>query len=68
MPSFSFVASKATILPAKNIPVPADKFKESFGESWEQVLSEGRACNAMEACERFKCVSLIYSIPVKSSA
>ncbi len=49
------IASKATILPAKEIPVPTDKFQESFGESWEQVLSEGRAVNAMEACSRFEC-------------
>ena len=49
------IASKATILKAKDIPVPADKFQEAFGESWEQVLKEGRACNAMEACELFGC-------------
>lgn len=49
------IASKATILPAKEIPVPADKFIEAFGESWETVLKEKRACNAMEALKRFKC-------------
>ena len=48
-------ASKATILSAKDIPVPKQKFEESFHESWDTVLKEGRACNAMEACERFKC-------------
>jgi hypothetical protein len=51
------IASKATILPAAEIPVPADKFESSFGESWEKVLSEKRAVNAMEACERFGCDS-----------
>eukprot|EP00566_Odontella_aurita_P020481 CAMPEP_0113589512 /NCGR_PEP_ID=MMETSP0015_2-20120614/36124_1 /TAXON_ID=2838 /ORGANISM="Odontella" /LENGTH=367 /DNA_ID=CAMNT_0000495529 /DNA_START=24 /DNA_END=1127 /DNA_ORIENTATION=- /assembly_acc=CAM_ASM_000160 len=49
------IASKATILPAKDIPVPADKFESEFGEKWETVLAEGRACNAMEACEKFGC-------------
>ena len=52
-----FLASKATILPAKDIPVPADKFKDSFGEAWETVLKEDRACNAMDACKRFKCTA-----------
>jgi hypothetical protein len=49
------IASKATILPAKDIPVPPEKFQEAFGESWEQVLKEDRAVNAMEACKRFGC-------------
>jgi len=49
------IASKATILPAEEIPVPAAKFQEAFGESWETVLSEKRACNAMEACAQFGC-------------
>lgn len=49
------IASKATILPAKAIPVPKDKFLASFGESWDTVLNEDRACNAMDACKRFKC-------------
>jgi len=51
------IASKATILPARKIPVPTDKFEEAFGESWERVLKENRACNAMEACKRFECSS-----------
>lgn len=46
------IASKATILPASEIPVPADKFEEEFGEAWDIVLKEGRAANAMDACER----------------
>jgi len=49
------IASKATILPAEEIPVPADKFESSFGETWEKVLSEKRAANALEACEQFGC-------------
>jgi hypothetical protein len=49
------IASKATILPASKIPVPEDKFKKAFGESWETVLRGNRACNALEACKRFGC-------------
>jgi len=49
------IASKATILPAREIPVPSDKFEEAFGETWETVLREQRACNAMEACQAFGC-------------
>lgn len=49
------IASKATILPADEIPVPTDRFEAEFGESWETVLAEKRAANAMEACKRFDC-------------
>ena len=49
------IASKATILPARDIPVPTVKFEEAFGETWETVLCVHRACNAMEACQEFKC-------------
>jgi len=49
------IASKATILPASEIPVPADIFKAKFGESWDTVLAENRACNALDACKRFGC-------------
>lgn len=49
------IASKATILPAAEIAVPADKFQSEFGESWATVLREKRAYNAMDACERFGC-------------
>ena len=51
------IASKATILPADKIPVPAGRFQDDFGESWQQVLEEKRACNAMEACRRFSCTA-----------
>jgi len=51
------IASKATILAADEIPVPADKFEESFGEKWDQVLKEGRAANAMQACKKFGCTA-----------
>jgi len=49
------IASKATILGADKIPVPEDKFEETFGEKWVEVLKEGRAANAMQACEKFGC-------------
>lgn len=49
------IASKATILPAEEIPVPTEKFETTFGESWEKVLSEKRAVNALKACEEFGC-------------
>ena len=49
------IASKATILTPDKIPVPRDKFEEFFGESYDKVLKEGRAANAMQACEAFDC-------------
>lgn len=51
------IASKATILAADKIPVPEDKFEETFGENWAEVLKEGRAANAMQACEKFGCTA-----------
>ena len=52
------IAAKATLLPTKEIPVPVDRFEQAFGESWESVLMENRACNALEACHRFQCTPL----------
>jgi nucleoside diphosphate kinase len=49
------IASKATILSSKDIPVPTDKFEQEFGDKWETVLKEGRAYNAMDACKAFGC-------------
>ena len=51
------IASKATILDADKIPVPEDKFEETFGEKWTDVLKEGRAANALKACEKFGCTA-----------
>jgi len=51
------IASKATILPAEKIPVPEDKFQETFGEKWSDVLKEGRGLNAMDACKKFGCTA-----------
>ena len=47
------IAQKATLLSPKDIPVPAEKFKEKFEETWTDVLSQNRAANAMEACNQF---------------
>lgn len=49
------IASKATILSPNDFPVPSDRFQESFGESWKDVLAQNRAANAMEACKIFDC-------------
>lgn len=43
------IASKATILTPDQLNIPADKFKEQFGEEWATVLAEGRAMNALDA-------------------
>jgi len=51
------IASKATILSADEIPVPEVKFEETFSEKWCDVLKEGRAANAMQACEKFGCTA-----------
>lgn len=51
------IASKATIVPAADIPVPADKFREAFHEEWDTVVADGRACNALEACAALGCTA-----------
>lgn len=51
------IASKATILSPKDIPVPADQFVQEFGERWKDVLTADKACNAKEACKRFQCTT-----------
>ena len=47
------IASKATILKPDALPVPADKFKEKFGEEWSKVLEDKRAYNALTGEKRF---------------
>mmetsp|Transcript_28594 Transcript_28594/g.73355 ORF Transcript_28594/g.73355 Transcript_28594/m.73355 type:complete len:296 (-) Transcript_28594:253-1140(-) len=42
------IASKATILPATELNVPADKFKATFGEEWEEAKKSGRVLNALD--------------------
>ena len=45
------IASKATLLKPKDMPVPADKFEAAFGLPWATALAEGRVFNALDACE-----------------
>ena len=45
------IASKATILKPAQIPVPAAKFEDKFGLSWETALADGVVFNAMDACK-----------------
>lgn len=45
------IASKATLLKPDALPVPASKFRDAFGEDWQSVLADGRAKNALDACE-----------------
>eukprot|EP01039_Chlorochromonas_danica_P004945 gene4945-5428_t len=45
------IASKATLLQPKDIPVPADKFEASFGLSWAQALEQKKVFNAIDACK-----------------
>ena len=44
------IASKATLLKPKDLPVPADKFEKEFGLSWEKALQQGVVYNALDAC------------------
>jgi hypothetical protein len=49
------IASKATILTPDKLNIPKEKFKEKFGLEWDEVLKEGKALNAMDACAKFEC-------------
>lgn len=48
------IASKATILTPDKLAVPKDKFQEKFGLDWDEVLKDGKALNAADACEKFE--------------
>lgn len=43
------IASKATITPPEELVVPEAKFKDFFGEEWQDVLKAGKAKTAIEA-------------------
>lgn len=43
------IASKATLLKPKDLPVPADKFEKEFGKAWTVALEEGVVYNALDA-------------------
>merc|ERR1712025_1356195 len=45
------IASKATILKPNQLNVPADKFQEQFGISWQAALDSGKVFNAMDGCK-----------------
>lgn len=45
------IASKATLLAPKDIPVPNDKFKAKFGLDYSQALSNNSVYNAIDACK-----------------
>ena len=45
------IASKATILTPDQLNVDPAKFKKQFGKEWTQVLADGKAYNAMDACK-----------------
>nr|ABO47885.1 hypothetical protein Tb10.6k15.3460 [Alexandrium fundyense] len=48
------IASKATLLTPDKLSIPADKFKEQFGLEWDDVLKDGKALNAKDACEKLE--------------
>jgi len=47
------IASKAVLLQPKELPVPADKFQEKFGISWDSALEKGLCYNAQDAGKKF---------------
>merc|ERR1719359_2763709 len=48
------IASKATLLTPDKLNIPKDKFKDQFGLEWDDVLKDGKALNAKQACEKFE--------------
>lgn len=46
------IASKATLVKPKDMPVPADKFEEKFGITWESALADDLAFNAIDAADK----------------
>ena len=45
------IASKATLLQPKDLPIPVDKFEAFFGESFESALANESVFNAIDACK-----------------
>lgn len=45
------IASKATLMQPKDLPVPADKFQKEFGLAWNDALKQGVVYNALDACK-----------------
>merc|ERR1719262_1983543 len=48
------IASKATLLKPDKLNVPKEKFKEKFGQDWNEALKEGKVFNAKDACEKLE--------------
>ena len=46
------IASKATILPPKDLNIPLDKFKDTFGEEWSAALADDRVHNALDIAKK----------------
>ena len=45
------IASKATLLQPKDLPVPTAKFEEFFGLPYSKALENGSVYNALDACK-----------------
>ena len=48
------IASKATLMEAEELSVPADKFRKAYGVEWADVCARGLAMNSRKACEKWK--------------
>jgi len=44
------IASKATLVKPKDLPVPAQKFEDFFKVKWTDALAKGNVYNALDAC------------------
>ena len=51
------IASKATLLKPKDLPIPTALFEKEFGLSWDKALKDGLAFNALDACKYLDCTS-----------
>jgi len=45
------IASKATLVKPKDLPVPKDKFEKEFGLNWDSALEQGIVFNALDAAQ-----------------
>ena len=49
------IASKATLMKPSELNVPADKFQQTFGVAWADVLKQEVAYNALDDKIKIKC-------------
>lgn len=47
------IASKATLLKPRDVPVDAKKFEDLLGVSWDQAIRDNKVYNAVDACAYF---------------